>query len=145
MPDKSFQREIQLTDSRSLSVQNYNGPIELTSCPGNTLLIEAKISSLSPKTLAVTEVAAEVELTIKAPPWVPLSAKDINGDITGFDKLNGLKSMNGGLKIEGGSDGPILKTMNGPLTVETTISPGGSYHLKSMQGKIGLLAPQTHS
>ncbi len=192
MPNKSFQKEIELTDNQSLVIKNLNGPIELIACQGNTLHIEAKISSDNQKVVDETDVVVEqtpdqvtirveptgskrfwgwksekksarVEFFIKAPQWVPLSAKNLNGDIKswGFDHLSELKTMNGGLEIEGCSGNPILKamngqvvthscsfggleakTMNGPIAVETTISPQGDYHLKSMQGEIKFLIPQ---
>ena len=193
MPDKSFQREIELTDNQSLIIKNLNGPIELIACQGNTLHLKAKISSDNQKVVDETDVVVEetpnqvtvrveptgskrlwrwksggesarVDFLIKAPQWVPLRAKNLNGSIrtVGFNHLGELKSMNGELEAERCSGKPILKamngrivarscpfggleakTMNGPLTIETTISPEGNYHLKSMQGEIKLFIPQT--
>ena len=192
MFNKFFQREIELTDNQSLIIKNLNGPIELISCQGNTLHIEAKISSNNQKVVDETDVVVEeasnqvtvqveptgsrrlwgwrsggesarVDLLIKAPQWVPLRAKNLNGSIrtVGFNRLEELKSMNGKLEAEGCSGKPILKAMNGrivarscsfaglevkamngSLTIETTINPNGNYRLKSMQGEIEFLIPR---
>lgn len=192
MPNKSFQREIELTDNQSLVIKNLNGPIELIACQGNTLHIEAKISSHNQKVVDETDVVVEetpnqvtvrveptgsrrlwvwksegesarVDFLIKAPQWVSLRAKNLNGSIrtVGFNHLGELKSMNRELEAEGCSGKSVLKamngrivarscpfggleakTMNGPLTVETTINPNGNYRLKSMQGEIEFLIPR---
>ncbi len=192
MPNKSFQREMELTDNQSLVIKNLNGHIELIACQGNTLHIEAKIGSDNQSAVDGTDVvveetsdqvtirvepagtrklwgwksggeSAQVDFLIKAPQWVPLRAKNLNGSIrsVGFNHLGELKSMNGELEAKGCSGKPTLKamngrivarscsfagleakTMNGPLTVETTINQNGSYRLKSMQGEIEFLIPR---
>lgn len=192
MPDKTFQKEIELTDNQSLVIKNLNGPIELIASEGHTLHIEAKIGSDDQRAVDGRNVVVEetpdqvtvrieptearrlwgwkfggesvrVDLFIKAPKRVPITAKTLNGNIKslGLNSLEELKSMNGGLEVVECSGKPILmtmngrivasscsfgqleaKTMNGPLSVETIINPNGCYYLKSTHGDLEFLIPQ---
>ena len=146
MPDKIFQKEIELTDNQSLVIKNSNGSIELIASQGHTLHIEAKIGSDDQRSVDARDVVVEetpdqvtvrieptgakrlrgwkfggesvrVDFFIKAPQRVSITARTINGNI----KSLGLNSLE------------ELKSMNGELEV---VECSGKPILSTMNGRI---------